>query len=218
MQTTTPFNIAFLISSAELKEGPRNYRGTIDSYKAIFGERPPIAYIKLPERQKDLLPDIIDHLYDHDVRPIVAAEGFGALILPQSERTKDIFTLLSHFEMARHQYTLFVSEGWRVQSDKLGHCVGLARAVLEANPGILSIAFEGMRGGSSDELVISPSFTSRPAIVRTRDLMLASKLAVDNAAQLQQASSEQAISHMMGMFSNIPQRFLSFNSLVAHSL
>jgi hypothetical protein len=218
MNETSPFNIAFLISPAELKEGPRNYRGTIDSYKALFGERPPIAYIKLPDHQKDMLPDVIDWLLDFDVRPIVVTEGFNALILPQQERTKDVFALFSHSEMARHQYALFVSGGWHVKSDKLERCVGLACSVLEANPSILSVAFEGVRGGSSDELVVSQSFTSNPVIVRTRDLMIASKLAVDHATQLQQTSSEQAISNMISMFSYNPMRFLSFNSLAAHSI
>lgn len=212
-------NIAFLISSAELKNGDRNYRDTISSYKIGPGAMPPVAYIKLPEHQKDLLPDVIDWLYNNDIRPIVATEGFNALILPQQERTKDILALFSHPEVNRHAYTLFVGGGWKVSTINAFECLDSARSLLATTPSILSVAFESAQATTStNHFLTCPSLTSRPVIVRTRDMMLAAKLAVDNAAQLQALSSEQAISNMMGMFSYSPYKHLCFNPSVAHSL
>lgn len=217
-------NIAFLIGSAELNlDYERSYQKTITSYRLAFGGAfggVPVAYVKLPENQKDLLPDVIDFLYDSDVKPVVALEGFDAKVFPQQERVKDIHKLLSHPNVTAHAFTLLVAEGRIVSSDQFVNCLTNAAAVLDGNPDILSVAFEGAgaAGHPAGQFVAFKNLTSRPAVVRTRDMMIAAKWAVDNAAQLGGLSSEQSLSHMLGTMSYHPYKHLAFPPNVGYSI
>lgn len=218
-------NIAFLISSAELADGPRHYQKTIAAYRAACGGSfayPPNALIKLPERDKDALPPIIDYLLDNDVRPDVALEGFEGKVFPQLERTKDILKLTMTKDVYVSPFALLVCGGWTVKGQRdLTTFLDAATVCLHGNPSILSVAFEAAhaQGPAMGDLFIGcQSLTSRPVIVRTRDLMLAAKLSIDNAAALQALSSEQAVSHVMGAFSSHPAKHLAFMPELAHSL
>lgn len=214
--------IVFLIASSQLKDGERNYQKMIDAYKeACGGAFPgiPLAYIKLPEKETALLPDIIDYLYDNDIKPVVATEGFEARVFPQLERTKDVFKIFSMPSLLQSTYTLFVDGPFRIKTDQLFNHLSSSVSMLTLNPLILSVAFDSsvLKIAGGEQFIVCPSLTSRPIVTRTRDLMIASKLAVDNAAQLQSISSEQAISNMMRLFSAHPYRFLAFNPQTVYS-
>lgn len=217
-------NIVFLIGSAELQDGERSYQKTIINYRRLCGDRfdsIPVAYVKLPENRQELLPNVIDFLLDNDVKPIVELERFEARIFPQEERTKDILKLFSQPEVASNFLTLFVSNGWRINTDRFAEWLITASDVLSNNKDVLSIAFEGAEAQGrqiSRAFIIMPSFTSRPVIVRTRDLMLAAKFAVDNVKQFGSISSEQIISHTFSTFSYHPLKFIAFHPQLAYSI
>jgi hypothetical protein len=221
---TNPFNIAFIISSQEIRDGDRSYQKTITNYRLTFGGTfpcIPVAYVKIPEHEKNLLPDIIDFLLDNDVKPIIVEEGFDAKVFPQQERSKDIFKLFSTNDIQNYPYTLFVGNGWLIRTSRdAKECVMAGVLLLSQNKDILSVAFEdtNIKGSEGATFIPNQSLTSRPIIVRSRDMMIASKFVVDNANQLAQLSSEQSISHLFGAFSYHPYKFVSFSSQLAYSL
>lgn len=217
-------SIAFLIGSAELDpHHERSYQKTITNYRLACGgafNGVPVAYVKLPEKRKDLLPDIVDFLYDSGVKPVVGLEGFDAKVFAQQERVKDIYKLLSHPDVAANAFTLLVTEGRIVSTDQFANCLVNAAALLDTNPDILSVAFEGAGavGHPAGQFAAFKQLTSRPAIARTRDMMIAAKWAVDNAAQLSGLSSEQALSHMLGTISYHPFKHLAFLPNIGYSI
>ena len=215
-------NIVFLIGANELQEGPKNYRSTILNYKSLCGgsfSGIPIAYVKIPDNNKALLPDVVDFLLDNDVKPIAVEEGFDGRVFPHIERTRDILKIFGNPEIAINDFILFVSNGHTVEAKQFAECLLIGIKILTTNSDIVSVGFENpsVDGRSLGQFIARDSISDRPIIVRTRDMMIAAKLAVDNASQFANATSYQAIGYLLSTFSYHPNRFISFIPQIAYS-
>lgn len=211
--------VAFFISSDEIAEGERDYKKTITNYRLSLGGKfnpPAVAYIKLPEDHKELLPDIVDFMYDNDVMPIAVSEGFEVKLFPEQEKCKDILGFFNQKELYMSMYTFFVIGGWKVAAEQVGQCVGNAISILESNDEILTVGFmtPNQTGQQVGNFMID-NFNFRPFIGRTRDIKLVAKFVSATANQFAGATAENAFGAVFNGFSYHPLKFLAYNPQVA---
>lgn len=190
----------------------------VDSYHEALGGfgqlQGAYAHVKLSEATKDRLPDLIDVLYDKDVHPLVTKSEKPLFLSPLYQ---DLHTTASFDQIHAAPYVLLVNGDSPIKSHDdmfLNHVVA-AMETLAKNRDVITV--DVLSFGTPTQTIFSQMTHSplRVTVMRTRDLYLITKLALDNQSQFGSAPYERAFNSVAETLSQHPFRHLAFSAGVA---
>ena len=208
-----PLNIVFLIDVASKP----TYQHTIGSYRAAlngFADVSAFAHVKVNNATKSQLPDIVDFLYDSDVKPLVSDGETAPFTFTQF---KDVFTTANFDLLHGNPYTLFVNRDAPVSPKDANFKDHLIQSmnVLATNKDIMTVSIVplGTGGETFTKIETAPM---RSTIMRTRDWYLTAKLTYINQQQIGTSIYDAAFNNILQTLSQHPYKNLALNpSLVS---
>lgn len=223
-----PINLVIFTSTAG-HFGYSTLATTIKHYKAALGGSLDLfagrfCHVKVRPSETDRLPDIIDTLLEHEIKPIVTIGDWARGLSHGVEYLKDQYKTYGTQELHAALYTLFTEddEPVHLKQGTLAQYLETAINTLANNKDLLTIRFQ--RDGVSNQtwpvndlLHRVDTVDFQPSVWRTRDLYLAAKVIQDNAAQLANTQCEAAFRIAADTLSSHPYRYLCFNPAMASS-
>lgn len=223
-----PLNLVMFASTAR-HFGYDTYATTIKHYERALGGNLNVfqqrfCHVKVRPTETDRLPDIIDFLLDHDIKPIVTQGEWTRGLSHGREYLKDMFKVYNTQEVHAAPFTFFTEddEPLNVKLAAAHTYLEAAINVLNANKDILNVRFQ--RDGVSNQtwpvnelLHRVDTLDFQSFVARTRDLFLAAKIIQDNARAFENVQCEAAFRMASESLSASPYRFLCFNPSLASS-